>query len=341
MRFSGTMQPGITLRDLVHAIPYQAKQEGLLTVEKAGKINVFSGRVLEIEGLGFLKCEQAFELSDASAERSAAGCTIQLDKEPIEEYLNSNIVMLKWMIAEGYGDRRTLERRISKMEGWLAEPTLMTADKDATYHTTININMDEIKEPILCAPNDPDDARLLSEVAGQKIDEVFIGSCMTNIGHFRAAGKMLESFEGALPTRLWVAPPTKMDAAQLTAEGYYSIYGKAGARTEMPGCSLCMGNQARVADKATVVSTSTRNFPNRLGKGADVFLASAELATVSAIEGKLPSPSQYLEAWKKIDATASDTYRYLNFHTLDAFTDKAQTVTLSPEVAAAAKKAAA
>jgi aconitate hydratase 2/2-methylisocitrate dehydratase len=341
VKFTGTMQPGITLRDLVHAIPYQAKQEGLLTVEKAGKINVFSGRVLEIEGLGFLKCEQAFELSDASAERSAAGCTIQLDKEPIEEYLNSNIVMLKWMIAEGYGDRRTLERRISKMEGWLAEPTLMTADKDATYHTTININMDEIKEPILCAPNDPDDARLLSEVAGQKIDEVFIGSCMTNIGHFRAAGKMLESFEGALPTRLWVAPPTKMDAAQLTAEGYYSIYGKAGARTEMPGCSLCMGNQARVADKATVVSTSTRNFPNRLGKGADVFLASAELATVSAIEGKLPSPSQYLEAWKKIDATASDTYRYLNFHTLDAFTDKAQTVTLSPEVAAAAKKAAA
>ena len=341
VKFTGTMQPGITLRDLVHAIPYQAKQEGLLTVEKQGKKNVFSGRVLEIEGLGHLKCEQAFELSDASAERSAAGCTIQLDKEPIAEYLNSNIVMLKWMIAEGYGDRRTLERRISKMEAWLAAPTLMEADKDANYHTTIEINMDEIKEPILCAPNDPDDARTLSEVAGQKIDEVFIGSCMTNIGHFRAAGKMLEKFEGALPTRLWVAPPTKMDAAQLTAEGYYSIYGKAGARTEMPGCSLCMGNQARVADKATVVSTSTRNFPNRLGKGADVFLASAELATVAAIQGKLPSPEEYLSSWKKIDATADDTYRYLNFDTIDSFTDKAQTVTLSPEVLAAAKKVAA
>jgi len=246
--------------------------------------------------------------------------------------------MLKWMIAEGYGDRRTLERRITKMENWLEAPELLEADKDATYHTTININMDEIKEPILCAPNDPDDARLLSEVSGQKIDEVFIGSCMTNIGHFRAAGKMLESFEGALPTRLWVAPPTKMDAAQLTAEGYYSIYGKAGARTEMPGCSLCMGNQARVADKATVVSTSTRNFPNRLGKGADVFLASAELATLAAINGKLPTGNEYLEAWKKIDATADDTYRYLNFDTITSFTEKAHTVTLSPDVVAAAKK---
>jgi len=338
VKFTGTMQPGITLRDLVHAIPYAAKQEGLLTVEKQGKINVFSGRVLEIEGLEHLKCEQAFEMSDASAERSAAGCTIQLEKEPIAEYLTSNIVMLKWMIAEGYGDRRTLERRISKMENWLEAPTLLEADKDATYHTTININMDEIKEPILCAPNDPDDARLLSEVTGQKIDEVFIGSCMTNIGHFRAAGKMLESFEGSLPTRLWVAPPTKMDAAQLTAEGYYSIYGKAGARTEMPGCSLCMGNQARVADKATVVSTSTRNFPNRLGKGADVFLASAELATLAAINGKLPTPDEYLAAWEKIDATAEDTYRYLNFDTISSFTEKAHTVTLSPEVVAAAKK---
>ena len=340
VRFSGTMQPGITLRDLVHAIPYQAKQEGLLTVEKQGKINVFSGRVLEIEGLGHLKCEQAFELSDASAERSAAGCTIQLNAEPIAEYLNSNIVMLKWMIAEGYGDRRTLERRIAKMENWLEEPTLMEADAGAEYYKTININMDEITEPIVCCPNDPDDARLLSEVKGREIDEVFIGSCMTNIGHFRAAGKMLENFEGQLPTRLWVAPPTKMDAAQLTAEGYYSIYGKAGARTEMPGCSLCMGNQARVADKATVVSTSTRNFPNRLGKGADVFLASAELATVAAITGKLPEPAEYLEAWKQIDSTAADTYRYLNFDTLSTYTEKAHTVALSPDIVAAAKKIA-
>jgi aconitate hydratase 2/2-methylisocitrate dehydratase len=340
VRFSGTMQPGITLRDLVHAIPYQAKQEGLLTVEKQGKINVFSGRVLEIEGLGHLKCEQAFELSDASAERSAAGCTIQLNAEPIAEDLNSNIVMLKWMIAEGYGDRRTLERRIAKMENWLEEPTLMEADAGAEYYKTININMDEITEPIVCCPNDPDDARLLSEVKGREIDEVFIGSCMTNIGHFRAAGKMLENFEGQLPTRLWVAPPTKMDAAQLTAEGYYSIYGKAGARTEMPGCSLCMGNQARVADKATVVSTSTRNFPNRLGKGADVFLASAELATVAAITGKLPEPAEYLEAWKQIDSTAADTYRYLNFDTLSTYTEKAHTVALSPDIVAAAKKIA-
>ena len=293
--------------------------------------------VLEIEGLGHLLCVLAFVLSDASAARRAAGCTIQLNKEPIAEYLNSNIVMLKWMIAEGYGDRRTLERRIAKMENWLEAPTLMEADKEAEYYKTIEINMDEIKEPILCAPNDPDDARLLSEVAGQTIDEVFIGSCMTNIGHFRAAGKMLEAFEGQLPTRLWVAPPTKMDAAQLTAEGYYSIYGKAGARTEMPGCSLCMGNQARVADKATVVSTSTRNFPNRLGKGADVFLASAELATVAAITGKLPQPAEYLEAWKKIDSTAADTYRYLNFDTIENYTEKAHTVSLSPEVVAAAK----
>jgi aconitate hydratase 2/2-methylisocitrate dehydratase len=338
VRFSGTMQPGITLRDLVHAIPYQAKQEGLLTVEKKGKINVFSGRVLEIEGLSHLKCEQAFEMSDASAERSAAGCTIHLDPEPIAEYLESNMVMLKWMIAEGYGDRRTLERRIARMESWVEKPTLMKADPEAEYHTTININMDEITEPILCAPNDPDDARLLSEVAGTAIDEVFIGSCMTNIGHFRAAGKMLEAFEGQLPTRLWVAPPTKMDAAQLTAEGYYSIYGKAGARTEMPGCSLCMGNQARVGDEATVVSTSTRNFPNRLGKGANVYLASAELATVAAITGKLPQPAEYLESWKKIDSSAADTYRYLNFDTIPEFTDKAHTVALSADMVAAAKK---
>jgi len=338
VRYTGTMQPGITLRDLVHAIPYEAKQRGLLTVEKQGKINVFSGRVLEIEGVGHLKCEQAFELSDASAERSAAGCSIQLDKAPIIEYLNSNMVMLKWMIAEGYGDARTLERRVARMAAWVESPELLEADKGASYYETIEINMDEIKEPILCAPNDPDDARLLSEVMGEKIDEVFVGSCMTNIGHFRAAGKMLESHEGQLPARLWVAPPTKMDAAQLTAEGYYSIYGKAGARTEMPGCSLCMGNQARVADASTVVSTSTRNFPNRLGKGANVYLASAELATVAAITGKLPTPEAYLEQWKQINATAEDTYRYLNFDTISSFTDRATTVTLSEDVMAAAKK---
>jgi aconitate hydratase 2/2-methylisocitrate dehydratase len=342
VRFSGTMQPGITLRDLVHAIPYAAKQRGLLTVEKQGKVNVFSGRILEIEGLGHLKCEQAFELSDASAERSAAGCTIQLEPEPICEYLTSNITMLKWMIAEGYGDRRTMERRIANMELWLAEPKLLQADPGATYHETIEINMDEITEPVLCAPNDPDDARLLSEVAGEKIDEVFIGSCMTNIGHFRAAGNLLNSMGAeSLPTRLWVAPPTKMDATQLTSEGYYSVYGKVGARTEMPGCSLCMGNQARVAEKATVVSTSTRNFPNRLGKGANVYLASAELAAVAAIEGKLPTPEAYLKAWQKIDAKADETYRYINFDTMPDYNDKAQTVTLSADVLEAAKKAAA
>ena len=288
VRFSGTMQPGITLRDLVHAIPYYAIQEGLLTVEKQGKKNIFSGRILEIEGLSHLKCEQAFELSDASAERSAAGCTIKLDKEPIAEYLESNIVMLKWMIDQGYGDRRTLERRIAGMEAWLADPKLLEADPDAEYAAVIDINMDDIKEPILCAPNDPDDARTLSEVMGDKVDEVFIGSCMTNIGHFRAAGKLLKEHEGQLPTRLWVAPPTKMDEAQLTAEGYYATFGAVGARTEMPGCSLCMGNQARVAEKSTVVSTSTRNFPNRLGKGANVYLASAELAAVASIVGRLP-----------------------------------------------------
>merc|ERR1712139_370266 len=298
VRFTGEMQPGITLRDLVHSIPYYAIQQGLLTVEKQGKVNVFSGRILEIEGMPSLKCEQAFELSDASAERSAAGCTIKLDKDPIVEYLNSNIVMLRWMIAEGYGDARTLERRIEAMKSWIANPVLMEADASAEYHATIDIPLEDIKEPIVCCPNDPDDAKLLSEVAGDKIDEVFIGSCMTNIGHFRAAGKLLKEKMGAgaqLPTRLWVAPPTKMDQAQLTAEGYYSVFGQAGARMEMPGCSLCMGNQARVAEKSTVVSTSTRNFPNRLGKGADVFLASAELASVAAIMGKLPTKEEYLE----------------------------------------------
>ncbi|MEF1328943.1 bifunctional aconitate hydratase 2/2-methylisocitrate dehydratase [Vibrio sp. M260121] len=326
VRFKGEMQPGITLRDLVHAIPYYAIQQGLLTVEKAGKINEFSGRVLEIEGVEHLTVEQAFELSDASAERSAAGCTVKLSQESIEEYLNSNITMLKWMISEGYGDRRTIERRITAMEEWLANPELMEADADAEYAHIIEIDLADIHEPILCAPNDPDDARLLSEVQGTQIDEVFIGSCMTNIGHFRAAGKLLEQFGGQLDTRLWVAPPTKMDRDQLTEEGYYGIYGRAGVRIETPGCSLCMGNQARVADKATVMSTSTRNFPNRLGTGANVYLASAELAAVGAILGKIPTKEEYLEYAKQIDATAADTYRYLNFHKMDEYTKKAAEV---------------
>jgi aconitate hydratase 2/2-methylisocitrate dehydratase len=319
VRFSGKLQPGITLRDLVHAIPMYAIRDGMLTVPKKNKINVFSGKVLEIEGLEDLKVEQAFELSDASAERSAAGCCIKLNKEPIAEYLQSNIVMLKWMISNGYGDRRTIERRIASMEGWLADPQLLEADPGAKYHTIMEINMDDIKEPILCCPNDPDDARTLSEVHGTKIDEVFIGSCMTNIGHFRAAGKLLKEFEGQIPTRLWIAPPTKMDEAQLTAEGYYSTFGVTGARTEMPGCSLCMGNQARVGEKTTCVSTSTRNFPNRLGKGANVYLSSAELAAVSAMMGRIPTNEEYQEYAKKLEKTAVDTYRYLNFNELDSY----------------------
>ncbi|QDZ22094.1 aconitate hydratase B [Chloropicon primus] len=338
VRFSGTMQPGITLRDLVHAIPYYAIKQGLLTVPKKNKVNVFSGRILEIEGLEHLKCEQAFELSDASAERSAAGCTIKLDPEPIKEYLNSNVVMLKWMINNGYGDRRTLERRVAAMEGWLMEPQLLEADKDAKYFAEIHINMDEITEPILCAPNDPDDARLLSECleAGQDgqvgIDEVFIGSCMTNIGHFRAAGKLLRDHDSTeLPTRLWIAPPTKMDEAQLTAEGYYGVFGSVGARTEMPGCSLCMGNQARVAEKSTVVSTSTRNFPNRLGKGANVYLASAELAAVASMLGRLPNQEEYLQYMGDLGKEAADTYRYLNFDEIPDYVNDASQVTLSED----------
>jgi len=331
VRFSGVMQPGITLRDLVHAIPYYGIQAGHLTVEKQNKINTFSGRILEIEGLPHLSCEQAFELSDASAERSAAGCTIKLDEEPIKEYLSSNIVLLKWMISEGYGDVRTLGRRIGKMEAWLSNPQTLSADAGAEYNATIDINMNDIKEPILCAPNDPDDARMLSSVAGEKIDEVFIGSCMTNIGHFRAAGKLLNKYDGQLPTKLWIAPPTRMDAAQLTDEGYYSIYGKVGARTEMPGCSLCMGNQARVADSCTVVSTSTRNFPNRLGKGANVFLASAELASVAAIKGKLPTPNEYLKFAADLDTTHADTYRYLNFDKIQHYIDASDATDLGEE----------
>ncbi|MCE0731213.1 bifunctional aconitate hydratase 2/2-methylisocitrate dehydratase [Halomonas sp. G15] len=327
VRFKGKRQPGVTLRDLVHAIPYYGIKNGLLTVEKSGKKNAFSGRVLEIEGLEDLTVEQAFELSDASAERSAAGCTITLSEDSVSEYLKSNITLLKWMIANGYGDRRTIERRIQGMEEWLANPSLMRADKDAEYAEVIEIDLEELKEPVLCAPNDPDDARLLSEVAGEKIDEVFIGSCMTNIGHFRAAGKLLEKQPaGSLKTRLWLAPPTKMDQHQLTEEGYYGIYGRAGARMEMPGCSLCMGNQARVAAKSTVVSTSTRNFPNRLGDGANVYLASAELAAVAAVEGRLPTVDEYRRYMGEFDAMAGEIYRYMNFHEIEEYQNAASNV---------------
>jgi aconitate hydratase 2/2-methylisocitrate dehydratase len=323
VRFKGEMQPGITLRDLVHAIPLYGIKQGLLTVEKKGKINEFSGRILEIEGLEHLTAEQAFELSDASAERSAAGCTINLSEESVAEYLRSNITMLRWMIAEGYGDPRTLERRAQQMEEWLANPKLMRADKDAEYAHVVEIDLADIKEPIVCCPNDPDDAKFLSEVAGDKVDEVFIGSCMTNIGHFRAAGKLLEQFKGTMNTRLWMAPPTKMDQAQLMEEGYYNIYGTAGVRTEMPGCSLCMGNQARVASKSTVLSTSTRNFPNRLGDGANVYLTSAELAAVGAILGKLPTPAEYMEYAQNLNSMSKEIYRYLNFDQMDAYLERA------------------
>lgn len=319
VRFKGKMQPGITLRDLVHAIPLYGIKQGLLTVAKKGKINAFSGRVLEIEGLDDLTVEQAFELSDASAERSAAGCTIKLSEESIAEYLNSNITMLRWMINEGYGDPRTLERRARKMQEWLDSPELMQADADAEYAEVVEIDLADIKEPILCCPNDPDDAKTLSDVAGDKVDEVFIGSCMTNIGHFRAAGKLLEQYNQVLPTRLWMSPPTKMDKAVLMEEGYYNIYGKAGVRTEMPGCSLCMGNQARVLAGATVLSTSTRNFPNRLGDGANVYLCSAELAAVGAIVGKIPTTAEYMEYANKIESMSGDVFRYLNFDRMDEF----------------------
>lgn len=320
VRFKGEMQPGITLRDLVNAIPYTAIQKGLLTVDKKGKKNIFNGRVLEIEGLPNLKVEQAFELSDASAERSANGCTVHLNKEPVIEFLNSNVALLEWMIAQDYEDKRSLQRRIDAMKAWLANPELMERDADAEYAEVIEIDLANIKEPLLACPNDPDDIKPLSAVAGVEIDEVFIGSCMTNIGHYRAAGKVLENM-GNLPTKLWVAPPTRMDQHQLTEEGIYSIFGRVGARTETPGCSLCMGNQARVADGATVVSTSTRNFPNRLGNGADVYLSSAELAAVVASIGRLPSHKEYLEKVAGIEPMSDEIYRYLNFDQIAEYSE--------------------
>ena len=325
VRFKGTMQPGITLRDLVHAIPYYAIKAGLLTVAKAGKKNVFSGRILEIEGLPDLKVEQAFELSDASAERSAAGCTIKLDQAPIIEYLNSNIVLLKNMIADGYQDKRSLERRIRRMQEWLASPQLLQADADAEYATVIEIDMNEITEPLLCCPNDPDDVKPLSAVQNTKIDEAFIGSCMTNIGHFRAASKLLAG-KGEIPVKLWVAPPTKMDQAELVKEGHYANFGSAGARTEMPGCSLCMGNQAQVKEGATVVSTSTRNFPNRLGKNTNVFLASAELAAIASRLGRLPTVAEYHADMGVINADGAKVYRYMNFDQIGEYAEVAKEV---------------
>lgn len=327
VRFKGKMQPGITLRDLVNAIPLYAIKKGLLTVEKQGKKNVFSGRILEIEGLPDLKVEQAFELSDASAERSAGGCAIALNKEPIIEYMRSNITLMKWMIANGYEDKRTLGRRIKAMEAWIAKPELLKADANADYAEIIEIDMDEIKEPILACPNDPDDVKFLSEVAGEKIDEVFIGSCMTNIGHFRAAGKVLEG-KTDMPTRLWIAPPTKMDQMVLTEEGYYGVLGRTGARMETPGCSLCMGNQAQIRKGSTAVSTSTRNFPNRLGIDTRVYLASAELSAVAALLGRIPTMQEYLDQLGALNANADEVYRYMNFDKIKSFSEVADTVTV-------------
>ena len=325
VRFKGTMQPGVTLRDLVNAIPLYAIKSGLLTVAKQGKKNIFSGRILEIEGLPQLKVEQAFELSDASAERSAAGCTVKLDKEPIIEYLTSNITLLKWMIAEGYADARSLARRIKAMEAWLAHPQLLDGDADAEYAAVIDINLDEIVEPIVACPNDPDDVKTLSDVAGAVIDEVFIGSCMTNIGHFRAAAKLLEG-KRDIPTRLWVAPPTKMDASELTKEGHYGTFGTAGARMEMPGCSLCMGNQAQAREGATVFSTSTRNFPNRLGRNTNVYLGSAELAAICSRLGRIPTREEYMADIGVINTNGAEIYRYMNFDQIADYKDVADSV---------------
>ena len=325
VRFKGKMQPGVTLRDLVNAIPLYAIKAGLLTVAKQGKKNVFSGRILEIEGLPDLKVEQAFELSDASAERSAGGCTVHLNKEPIIEYIKSNIVMLKWMIATGYSDVRTIKRRIAAMEAWLADPQLLKADADAEYAAVIEIDLADIHEPILACPNDPDDVKTLSDVAGAKIDEVFIGSCMTNIGHFRAASKLLEN-KRDIPVKLWMAPPTKMDAKQLTEEGHYGVLGSAGARMEMPGCSLCMGNQAQVKEGATVLSTSTRNFPNRLGKNTNVYLGSAELAAIASKLGRIPTKAEYMADMGVLTAASDTVYQYLNFDQVKDYTDVAEKV---------------
>jgi aconitate hydratase 2 / 2-methylisocitrate dehydratase len=325
VRFKGKMQPGITLRDLVNAIPLYAIKAGLLTVAKQGKKNIFSGRVLEIEGLPDLKVEQAFELSDASAERSAGGCTVHLNKEPIIEYINSNITMLKWMIAEGYSDVRTINRRIKAMEAWLADPQLLKGDADAEYAAVIEIDLADIHEPIVACPNDPDDVKTLAEVAGSKIDEVFIGSCMTNIGHFRAASKLLEN-KRDIPVKLWMAPPTKMDAKQLTEEGHYGVLGSAGARMEMPGCSLCMGNQAQVKEGATVFSTSTRNFPNRLGKNSFVYLGSAELAAICSKLGRIPTKEEYLADMGVLTAASDTVYQYLNFDKVKDYVDAAASV---------------
>ncbi len=325
VRFKGKMQPGITLRDLVSAIPLYAIKQGLLTVEKKGKKNIFSGRIVEIEGLPDLKVEQAFELSDSSAERSAAGCTVHLNKEPIIEYMNSNITLMKWMIANGYSDARTLARRIKAMEAWLAKPELLKADADAEYAAVIEIDLADIHEPLVACPNDPDDVKTLSEVAGAKIDEVFIGSCMTNIGHFRAASKLLEG-KRDMPVKLWVAPPTKMDAKQLTEEGHYGVLGSAGARMEMPGCSLCMGNQAQVREGATVMSTSTRNFPNRLGKNTFVYLGSAELASICSKLGRIPTKAEYMADVGVLEASSADIYKYMNFNQIKDFSDVADTV---------------
>lgn len=324
VRFSGKLQPGITLRDLVNAIPYYAIKQGLLTVEKKGKKNIFNGKILEIEGLPDLKVEQAFELSDASAERSAAACTVALNKEPIIEYLKSNITLINAMIKAGYEDAKTLERRAKRMQDWIDNPQLLVADKDAEYAAVIEINLNDITEPILACPNDPDDVATLSEILNdssrpKKIDEVFVGSCMTNIGHYRALGEVLRG-EGMVPTTLWVAPPTKMDAKMLVDEGYYALFGAAGARIEIPGCSLCMGNQARVRDEAVVFSTSTRNFDNRMGKGAKVYLGSAELGALCAMLGKLPTKDEYLSLIpKKIEGKGEQIYRYLNFNLIESY----------------------
>ena len=326
VRFKGKMQAGVTLRDLVNAIPLYAIKAGLLTVEKKGKKNIFSGRILEIEGLPDLKVEQAFELSDASAERSAAGCTVHLNKEPIIEYINSNITMMKWMIANGYADARTLARRIAAQEAWLKDPQLMKGDDDADYAAVIEIDLADIHEPIVACPNDPDDVKTLSEVAGAKIDEVFIGSCMTNIGHFRAASKLMEG-KRDIPVKLWIAPPTKMDAKQLSDEGHYGVLGGAGARMEMPGCSLCMGNQAQVKEGATVFSTSTRNFPNRLGKNSNVYLGSAELAAICSKLGRIPTREEYLADMGVLTAASDKVYQYLNFDKIEDYTESAATVT--------------